>query len=433
MNQTNIDKIEIDKVIFFERILIVIGLYETTFALLGIYQVLPPNPTLNYTMLISGIAMFILFYQTRKNQSNYLLYFKIGTFFMLFHFSVALIFSVHDSFKAVWFLFMIIAAYYIANHKIGHTVTLLSLLIFIVSYLLFDINLNKVTAVMVVAAMIFASFLGIVLRSTLNKYKGYIINQNELLIAYNQELEQKVASKVQELRTKDIQLIKQEKLSIMGEMLDMIIHQWKQPLQKLYLNVTVLKEELNNNSFHNELIANKLTSIFKNIDFISQTIDDFSKFFESDKKLVSIKVEDVIDSSLNLLSHRINNSVKVTTDIRYQSHLHIYANELQQVIINLLNNAIDEFEHKKIEGVIDILVVFNQEEQCVEISVRDNAGGIDEMVVETIFNKYFTTKEDGVGLGLYICKMLVETSLNGKLEALSVESGTEFMIKLPIE
>ena len=116
-------------------------------------------------------------------------------------------------------------------------------------------------------------------------------------------------------------------------------------------------------------------------------------------------------------------------------------NELIQVLINIINNARDELIQKKnLEKLI--LIDVTKKDTILKISIKDNAGGIPDNIIDEVFNSHFTTKEDsnGTGIGLYMSQMIIKDHLNGVLEVSNVDfiyndtsyTGAEFRIYLPL-
>ncbi len=108
-----------------------------------------------------------------------------------------------------------------------------------------------------------------------------------------------------------------------------------------------------------------------------------------------------------------------------------FPNEYSQVILNLLSNAGDAVKAKCVaEGIITIRVFEGDGLGCVSIS--DNGGGIAVDVIGKIFEPYFSTREMGTGIGLYMSKMIIERSMNGTIEAHNIDGGAEFVVSLPL-
>ena len=128
----------------------------------------------------------------------------------------------------------------------------------------------------------------------------------------------------------------------------------------------------------------------------------------------------------------INQNISVHLDAPQDLTLTGFPNEYSQVLLNLLANARDAIKESAVpEGRITIRL-YQQDGQGI-VSVSDNGGGIDSAVIDKIFEPYFSTKEMGTGIGLYMSKMIVERSMNGTISAHNIVGGTEFIIVSPVE
>jgi len=239
-------------------------------------------------------------------------------------------------------------------------------------------------------------------------------------------------------------LLQQSKMATMGEMIASIAHQWKQPLGIISVSNGILrfvKEE--EGLISPEKHAKALDSIDYAVDNLSHTIDDFRNFFNPNKAKEYFKVSTSIHETLKLISSELNNSnIEIVENI---NDIEIFAsqNELQQTLINLLKNAKEELIKKDInERKLIFIDVFPENENVV-IKIKDNASGVSKENLEKIFHAYFTTKEEkgGTGIGLYMCKQIIEGSMKGNLSVTNSQYkyenteyiGAEFLISIPTD
>ena len=163
---------------------------------------------------------------------------------------------------------------------------------------------------------------------------------------------------------------------------------------------------------------------------MSQTISDFTDFFAPDKKKNNFNIYDVIEKSLKLVESRLDN---VNIHMPKEKNINYYGfeNESVQILLVILNNAIDNFEIKNIKQR-DIYLLLKKDLNEITLSICDNGGGIDEDNINYIFDPYFSTKfkKEGTGIGLYMAKMLVENSMQGRLKVISEKGNTTFEIKM---
>jgi C4-dicarboxylate-specific signal transduction histidine kinase len=166
---------------------------------------------------------------------------------------------------------------------------------------------------------------------------------------------------------------------------------------------------------------------------MSQTIDDFTNFFNPQKEKHLFFVNESIKEALNLLDKMIvENMINVKVKLQELEVLGIQ-NELTQVIINLIKNSKDAFITKAIL-IREIGITLKEEDGFAHIELQDNAGGITKENIENIFEPYFTTKHQssGTGLGLFMSKMICEKGLDGQLDVSSKKGMTSFSIKIPL-
>ncbi len=231
-----------------------------------------------------------------------------------------------------------------------------------------------------------------------------------------------------ELKQNETLLIEQSRMAAMGEMISMIAHQWKQPLASIAAAISNLKFRLEIDKIDKKSLQNKLVDMDKYIIYMSETIDDFRNFFKKDKEKMLVSLDYIVDISLEMLNKPLSN-IKVTNKKIKLNKLYIYKNELLQVMLNILNNSQDAFSENKIENpTINISYKETHDEQI--IIIKDNAGGIPKNIIDKIFDPYFTTKEkrNGTGLGLYMCKTIIEKHFKGEIKVKSEKQNTSFKI-----
>lgn len=234
------------------------------------------------------------------------------------------------------------------------------------------------------------------------------------------------------LKEKEQMLMLQSRHAAMGEMISMIAHQWKQPLS----TIAAIASKIQLDSALEDIDPKEQSEHAKNIEaqilYLSQTVDDFKNFFKPSKEKENIKISDIVENSLSLIGKLIKSKdIDIVVEISDKIALTTNPKELLQVLINIFKNAVDAFEDKNIKDK-KLTVTSHEDDKYITIEIKDNAGGIADDVINNIFEPYFTTKgdESGTGLGLYICKKIVETQLNGKLDVENIPKGACFSIVL---
>ena len=241
-----------------------------------------------------------------------------------------------------------------------------------------------------------------------------------------------------ELEKQRQQLIAQSRLAQMGEMISMIAHQWRQPLAAISTSAINLKLKLELEDFDfytkagvdesSEYILKRLENIDGFVHNLTTTIDDFRNFYKPNKDSVLISFEEVISKALNIIQASLDNdNIELVYNYNSKKKLEMYTSEMMQVLLNVLQNAQDNFKEKEIENPQIILSIDEK-----SLTVCDNGGGIQEDIIEKIFDPYFSTKDEknGTGLGLYMSKTIVEEHHKGKLTVRNKNGGVCFMIEL---
>ncbi len=282
-----------------------------------------------------------------------------------------------------------------------------------------------------IGSLVEVAFFSLALAERIN-----ILRQNNIktLSRLNAHLQSEVYEKVSEIREKDELLIQQSRLAGMGEMLENIAHQWKQPLHKLSLVIQnhYFKYQLEN-GVTKEDIEKFNEQSGELIEYMSSTVDDFRNFFnpqkESEEFLLSTSVEKVIEMSASLIQEQ---NIQININNKSKALVRGYPNEFAQVILNLFSNAKDAFIVNKIKKK-EISISIFEDKTSVILEFLDNAGGISEDAIEKVFDPYFTTKgfKEGSGIGLYMSKMIIEKSMHGKFLVENSFGGAQFSIKLP--
>ncbi|HBG07518.1 MAG: histidine kinase [Geobacteraceae bacterium GWC2_58_44] len=246
----------------------------------------------------------------------------------------------------------------------------------------------------------------------------------------SQALEQRVKEAVDELRQKDRIMILQGRQAVMGEMISNIAHQWRQPLNMLALLAQDLLMTNKRGELGDEFIQANIKRTLEIIRQMSKTIDDFRYFYQPDKVKVDFRVLEPLEKALSLLGgsfqmHGIRTEVLQSGD----PVVHGYLNEFVQVLLNILINARDALIASEAATPL-ISIKLSSEGGKTAVSITDNAGGVPEEIKDKIFEPYFTTKgpEQGTGIGLFMCKTIIEKSMGGTLTVRNVGNGAEFRI-----
>ena len=232
-------------------------------------------------------------------------------------------------------------------------------------------------------------------------------------------------------------LIQQSKLAEMGDMIAAIAHQWNEPLVEL----SALVQDIQTSYLLNELKDNDVKDFVNDsmvqIKYMSKTLSDFRNFLKPSTKKNLFSVSKALNEINEIIGKQIFYS-NIQMNFNYKNKneellIYGYENEFKQVLLNIINNAKNKIVEKNLplnkKGSIDINI-----DKCINyntIEIIDDAGEIDEKIINSIFEPYFTTKEDGMGLGLYMAKIIIEDKMRGIINVRNDENRVIFTIKLP--
>jgi len=314
---------------------------------------------------------------------------------------------------------------------------------------------HKVRNTIIIDSIIFIlliiTMIAILIYKVLNDRKNEILKTREInknLKAINRELQQsgyevkleneKLEVKVNEERKKNEYqkelLFQQSKMASMGEMIGNIAHQWRQPLNALsglvvWINMKYSMKQLTEDDM--KIFKDKSNHIIQKM---SSTIDDFRNFFSPNKAIDIFRVDSAIDEAIKFIKDSfVANGIEIKKDFKTTKEIKNYKNELIQVLLNIFNNSKDAIKEQKTgKGLVTISLEEN--EKSVIIKIQDNGGGIKQDIINRVFEPYFTTKfqSDGTGIGLYMSKMIIEESMQGKIKLENVKNGVLTTIELNI-
>jgi C4-dicarboxylate-specific signal transduction histidine kinase len=233
-----------------------------------------------------------------------------------------------------------------------------------------------------------------------------------------------------ELAKKDELLIHQSRMATLGEMIGVIAHQLKQPLNNMSLYCGDVKDSYKYDEIDEKFIEDFHKNTKEQIAFMNETINGFINFFNPKKEKRNFYLKEALDKTIKLLNKQLEDkNVNLVVDIG-EELLYGVETELEQVFINLITNAKEAFIENNIEER-EVFIKAGEKDNQIIITVEDSAGGIKEENIEKIFDPYFTTKEYGTGTGLYMVKMVIKSSFNGDLNIQNTGKGSRFIIILP--
>ncbi|MCT7561894.1 HAMP domain-containing histidine kinase [Aliarcobacter butzleri] len=223
-------------------------------------------------------------------------------------------------------------------------------------------------------------------------------------------------------------VLQQSKFVKSGEMIANITHQFRQPLNNISYILINLKKRFESEKLDKIFFDKKVNQANEQVSFLSKTIDDFKEFYLQEKEKDDFLVKDSIQNALTILNPDLQKD-NINLNLKFETFEDIkifgVKNELSQVILSLVSNSIDALKNRH-NPKISINVVSSSAEVIIEI--LDNAGGIKAKNLKRIFEPYFSTKEEGTGIGLYLSKIIIEESFGGKLQVQNIKDGAKFSI-----
>jgi signal transduction histidine kinase len=250
---------------------------------------------------------------------------------------------------------------------------------------------------------------------------------------YENTLEEKIEYEVLRNKEQQLLMLQQSRLAQMGEMISMIAHQWRQPLNNLALvnQLTIVK-------YQRGKLDDKAINYFKEnsesqIALMSETIDNFRNFFKSQGEQKACVLNDVISTTLELSKPTfVTSNIDVSFKAEGRYEMIGFANALSQVLLNILNNAKDALIENEIKDKKIWIRLYKNENETIYIEIEDNAGGIPANIIDKIFDPYFSTKleKNGTGLGLYMSRMIIQEQMGSTLKVVNTNNGAKFEICL---
>ena len=226
-------------------------------------------------------------------------------------------------------------------------------------------------------------------------------------------------------------LEQQAKMAAMGEMMDAVAHQWKQPLNALSMYSDLLKSDFNDALVDEKYVENFTNDIQEQIEHMVNTLTEFRNFFRPSKaaQLFGIK-RSVVSVTLLVKDEFLRNNINISIDSDQEILINAIENEFKHIILNIINNAKDAFNENKTENR-QIHISFKEDAFYVYLNIQDNAGGIPLHVINDIFKPNVTTKADGkgTGIGLYMSAQIAH-KLGGKLSVANENGGANFLLQI---
>ena len=253
--------------------------------------------------------------------------------------------------------------------------------------------------------------------------------------ALNSTLNTKVEEAVKRYQASEELIIIQARSAIIGEMLSMIAHQWRQPLSIIGMVVNKVRLSALNAVSRDEELLTDISVVDRNVSYLSNTIEDFKNFFKPEVKK-EWHTASTICEQLQSLADPILKMYKIELEIILgdDKKFFIYGSELVQVLLSIVSNSKDAiFEQQKEDGKITILCEYRPLKSIYRFTVSDNGGSISDDIIKVMFEPYISSKGiTGTGLGLYMAKTIIEKHFKGTISGKNIEGGARITIDFPI-
>ncbi len=409
-------------------IMLVIVFTSTLFSLLHYLDLAPIGNIHANANFLFAATNFLLIIWLRASKTSYDHIVPLMILSALATFTSALITVPNDEFRIMWFYITVFLAFFTGGVLYGYITAVMSILIILIANALFDLHLSSLAITTAVTGLI-------ILTITVKVYTKKMIDLERSLISLNDSLHTEVTSTVEELRKKDELMLHQARMAQMGEMIAMIAHQWRQPLSSISAISTNIQLSIAlDEEIKKETLRQELSTIDDRITLLSNTIDNFRNFYNTNNEKREFALSDTIDQAIEVLTPAIKNAdVSLTFKNDLRSSITSLESEIIQVLMNIIKNAIDTLKEQDIKR--QVLIRAYQDSTHVTVIIEDNAGGVSNEIIDKIFDPYFSTKKEkhGMGLGLYMSKLIIQEHCNGTLNVHNSDEGAVFTITLPLK
>ncbi len=253
-------------------------------------------------------------------------------------------------------------------------------------------------------------------------------------ISEKQAKEAELKRLLDELVSTQEALIRESRFSAMSELITDISHQWRQPLGVINLSLMELQELYEKHEISPTDFETKVAKIEAIVNALSDTINEVGGLFKKDEELSRILLSENIRHAEVLLQEELGqNGIELKLDIAKEVEILTYPSYFNRVLLSILKNSIDAIKNKHKKGGVILLSLKEASRNLAEITIEDNGGKLEEEIFKKLFEPFFTTKfkSQGVGLGLYLCRLIVKRKLKGAIQAENGKDGLLVRILLP--
>ncbi len=368
------------------------------------------NYIITFSFVIYLSILFMLVFTTRKEE-NYEFSSRVFSLAISFIFLVGIVFLNINRGEFFILLTYPIAVFSVRGYKEGIYWSIFFTICLIILYLVDEKLFSDI------------GFLFLLLSFWIISYLLYTYNYFE--IKNFDEL-----NKSQE--RKEQLLIQQSKLVNMGELVGAITHQWRQPLSEISSNILRIQVETEYKQIiDKEVLKESIDNTNRLLTYMSKVLDAFSSVYKNENRRDKFLLTKAIADSIVIYKGVVFGtqiSFKYDENVN-KSIYEIYGlkDEIVNIMIILLKNSQDAFIKRKVENR-KISLKLNDTNEYLTLIYKDTAGGISLTPIEQIFEQSVTDKKDGLGIGLYIVKKIVEERYFGKIEVSNTKKGVKFIL-----
>ena len=277
-----------------------------------------------------------------------------------------------------------------------------------------------------------------------NSLEQKVNKKTKELQELNNYLEIKISKEVAQNRKKDIIMFQQARFASLGEMLNNIAHQWRQPLGSITMIIQSFQTKMSLGKLTPTFVDEKVNDALLLASNMSNTLDDFKNFFSPNKVKSRFSIKNCIEHSIELSKYLlIQENIKVNLKIRKDVEINSFYNELSHVFLNIISNSKDALCSNVDKNDRILKIIVNRFKNHLVVNILDNGGGIPQDILPKIFEPYYTTKykSAGTGIGLYMSKQIIEKHMNGEISCKNILHKIKdervfncslFTIKIPI-
>lgn len=234
---------------------------------------------------------------------------------------------------------------------------------------------------------------------------------------------------------KDTIIQNQNRLLAVNETVQMLAHQWRQPLSAIGTGILKIGVQNELGKLDTDNLSTTVNELSQYVQKLSKTLDEFRKITSNRAESQHLNINETLQTSITFIEDRFKeNQVEISTDFQSQEKSLVFQNEFINILINIYVNSLEAFNTQEKNELKAVHIATSSTQEIVTISIKDNAGGIEESLIKNIFEPYVSSKyqRNGVGLGLYNAFVTLKSLMNASISIESIENSTTVSIFIPV-